>query len=66
MWWGKSSTLPILNNVLLEAKDNKLVVVGTDLDITVRTEVAVTSQGRGHHHAAGQEIRPDYQQPARR
>lgn len=44
---GKSSTLPILNNVLLEAKDNKLVVVGTDLDITVRTEVPVTLKEEG-------------------
>ena len=44
---GKSSTLPILNNVLLEARDNKLVVVGTDLDITVRTEVPVTLKEEG-------------------
>ena len=29
----KKNTLPILSNVLLEAKDSKLVIVATDLDL---------------------------------
>ena len=29
----KKNTLPILSNVLLQAKNNKLVIIATDLDI---------------------------------
>jgi DNA polymerase III subunit beta len=34
--------LPVLNNVLLETVDDKLVLVGTDLEVSMRTEVPVT------------------------
>ncbi len=36
----KKNTLPILSNVLLEAKNNKLVIVATDLDIVFYDEIS--------------------------
>jgi len=36
----KKNTLPILSNVLLEAKNNKLTIVATDLDIVFYDEVS--------------------------
>ena len=36
----KKNTLPILSNVLLELKDNKLSVVATDLDIIFYDEIS--------------------------
>ena len=36
----KKNTLPILSNVLLEVKDNKLIIVATDLDIIFYDEVS--------------------------
>lgn len=36
------TTLPVLNNVLLEIADGKLVLTGTDLEVTIRTEIPVT------------------------
>lgn len=43
---GKT-TLPVLQNVLLEAKDNVLTMTTTDLDMTIRSEVScdVLSEG---------------------
>ena len=35
----KKNTLPILSNVLLEAKDNKLIIVATDLDLVFYDEI---------------------------
>ncbi len=35
----KKNTLPILSNVLLEAKNNKLLIVGTDLDLVFYDEI---------------------------
>ena len=35
----KKNTLPILSNVLLQLKDNKLSVVATDLDIVFYDEI---------------------------
>ncbi len=36
----KKNTLPILSNVLLEAKDSKLVIVATDLDLVFYDEIS--------------------------
>ena len=36
----KKNTLPILSNVMLEAKDNKLIIVATDLDIIFYDEIS--------------------------
>ncbi len=36
------TTLPILNNILLETADGKLVLTGTDLEVSIRTEIPVT------------------------
>ena len=36
------TTLPILANVLLEAKENKLDLTATDLDVTIRCSVEAT------------------------
>jgi DNA polymerase-3 subunit beta len=35
------TTLPVLSNVMLEAADEKLVVTGTDLEVSVRAELGV-------------------------
>ena len=35
----KKNTLPILSNVLLQLKDNKLSIVATDLDIVFYDEI---------------------------
>ncbi len=37
---GSRTTMPILNNILLNARDGRLVVTGTDLDISVSCPVA--------------------------
>ena len=39
----KKNTLPILSNVLLEAKNNKLVIVATDLDLVFYDEIGEIS-----------------------
>ena len=36
----KKNTLPILSNVLLQLKDNKLSIVATDLDIIFYDEIS--------------------------
>ena len=44
----KKNTLPILSNVLIDAKDNKLIVVATDLDLIFYdeiNEVKISEQG---------------------
>ena len=44
----KKNTLPILSNVLLQLKDNKLSIVATDLDIVFHdeiNEVKITKEG---------------------
>ena len=44
----KKNTLPILSNVLLQLKDNKLSIVATDLDIIFYdeiSEVKIVSEG---------------------
>ena len=44
----RKNTLPILSNVLLEAKNNKLIVVATDLDIIFYdeiTEIEIIKEG---------------------
>ena len=44
----KKNTLPILSNVLLQLKDNKLSIVATDLDIVFYdeiTEVKILTEG---------------------
>ena len=44
----KKNTLPILSNVLLQLKDNKLSIVATDLDIIFYdeiTDVKITNEG---------------------
>ena len=39
----KKSTLPILSNVLIEAKDSKVKITGTDLDIIFSEEIQTIS-----------------------
>lgn len=41
----RRSTIPILQNVLVEAGDGRLAITGTDLDIEVRHEIAATAGG---------------------
>ena len=36
----EKNTLPILSNVLLQLKDNKLTIIATDLDIIFYDEIA--------------------------
>ena len=36
------TTLPILNNILLETAGDKLILTGTDLEVSIRTEIPVT------------------------
>ena len=36
----KKNTLPILSNVLLQLKNNKLYIVATDLDIVFNDEIS--------------------------
>lgn len=38
------TTIPILENVLLELKENKLQITGTDLEICISTEVSVNGE----------------------
>ena len=37
----KKNTLPILSNVLLELKDNKLAIIATDLDLIFYDETSI-------------------------
>ena len=41
------STLPVLSNVLLKAKDNKLTLVTTDLEVRITTSVEATIEREG-------------------
>jgi len=41
------TTIPILENVLLELQDNKLQITGTDLEICISTAIAVNGQSDG-------------------
>lgn len=41
------TTLPVLNNVLLEAADDKLVLTGTDLEVSIRSEIPVKVEEGG-------------------
>ncbi len=41
------TTIPILENILLELKDNQLTLTGTDLEICVSTELKVTGIQNG-------------------
>ena len=41
------STLPVLSNVLLNAKDNKLTLVTTDLEVRITTSVEATIEREG-------------------
>ncbi len=43
----KRNTLPILNNVRLDARGDVLALTGTDLDIEARTEAACETDGAG-------------------
>jgi len=35
----KKNTLPILSNILIEAKDNNLILSSTDMDISITDKV---------------------------
>ena len=37
----KKTALPILSNILIEAKDSKIIITATDLDIIYSEEVLV-------------------------
>lgn len=43
----KKTTMPILSNLLLEVKDHKLVVSGTDLELSVEASCPVKSHSEG-------------------
>ena len=36
----KKNTLPILSNILIEAKDNNLILSSTDMDISITDKVS--------------------------
>ena len=38
----KKTTLPILSNILIEAKDSKIRITATDLDIIYSEEISIT------------------------
>jgi DNA polymerase-3 subunit beta len=40
--FGKKTTMPILNNVLISAKDGKLSILGSNLDIAILVKVPAT------------------------
>lgn len=42
------TTLPVLSNVLLEAEDGKLALTGTDLEVSIRTQVPATVTDAGN------------------
>ena len=44
---GAHATVPILSNVLLEARDGKLSLTATDLDVTIRCAVEATVSEEG-------------------
>src|SRR3989441_3503931 len=45
----RKTTIPILSNVLCEAKDNRLTITATDLELSIRTgcEAKVKKEGSG-------------------
>ena len=43
----RRQTMPVLSNVLLAARNNRISITGTDL------EVELVASGRGHRAAAG-------------
>lgn len=44
---GSRSTLPVLGNVLLEAKDGKLTITGTDLEVRVEIQIDAAIEREG-------------------
>jgi len=45
----RKTTIPILSNLLLEAKGNRLTITATDLELSVRTscEANIKKEGAG-------------------
>ncbi len=43
----RKSTIPILSNVLLDAKDGRLRIIGTDLDVTLQTSCDASVETSG-------------------
>ena len=44
---NRSGTNPVLSGLFLELKKDKLVVVGSDLDLTIRIEIKVGGEEEG-------------------
>ena len=44
---GRTGTLPVLSGVRLELGGDRLVVTGTDLDLTIQLELSVGGEGDG-------------------
>jgi DNA polymerase-3 subunit beta len=47
--YERKSTIPILSNLLVEAKGSRLTITATDLELSIRTscEVKVKKEGAG-------------------
>ena len=43
----RKTTMPILGNVMMEVKDNQLIIGGTDLEITIQTTCSVNALQNG-------------------
>lgn len=50
---GRGGALPVLSGIRLEVRADQLRVTGTDLDLTISTEIPVTGQGEGVAVAPG-------------
>ncbi|MDX1535236.1 MAG: DNA polymerase III subunit beta [Candidatus Spechtbacterales bacterium] len=44
---GRNLTLPILNNILIRANENKVEIISTDLDIAIITELTAKTEESG-------------------
>ena len=50
------TTLPVLSNILLEAKDGGVWMSGTDLDVAVRVQVPAEIESPGSLTAPGKKL----------
>ncbi|MBT8398256.1 MAG: DNA polymerase III subunit beta, partial [Gemmatimonadetes bacterium] len=50
------TTLPVLSNILLEARDGGVWMSGTDLDVAVRVQVPADVEGTGSLTAPGKKL----------
>ena len=62
----RKNTIPILANVLMEAKGDKVRILATDLEVGLRSQCAALGREKRVADAARQEVLRDHQVAARR